>query len=86
MGITAYDIVFTIIMLCVIGLLSLISRLLSFIFQKLNLTSISKLFDEIKLLFITVLPMMLAVIIAISLVIGLYLLATHIANFIFALF
>lgn len=86
MGITTYDIAVIIIVLCVIVLVTLVCWLLSFIFQKLNLTAISNFFTEIKWLLILLLIMLGAVAVAVSVGIGLYLISTHIADFIFALF
>lgn len=83
---SAYEIVVTIAVLCLIGIIALICWFLSFVFGKLSLTVISNFFDDLKWLFTLILLMVLAVVIAVSIGIGLYLIAMSIADFIFALF
>lgn len=83
---SAYEIAVTITVICLIALSALVFWLLSFIFEKLNLPTISIFFNEIMYLPILVLIMTGAVVLAVSAGFGLYLAATHIVDFIFALF
>lgn len=83
---SAYEIAVTITVICLIALSALVFWLLSFIFEKLNLPTISNFFNEIMYIPILVLITIGAVVIVLTVFFGFYLAATHIVNFIFALF
>lgn len=83
---SAYDIVFSIVILCLIGLVALICWFLSFVFEKLDLITISNFFKTVKWIAIFILLTILGVTIAISIGMALAIAGKYIADFIFTLF